>query len=539
MNQLSSLIEQIKQSSPIELVGAAFSLLLLIFGTFYFVSFLFFPTGEEVEGRPAAIKSDSILAACPPHAHASAFGKAHMPDFAHLDVNLCYELELDLNKNGNAFDAVARMTIRNGYSNPWPHLLFRLYPHSRLIFGGDIKIEHTLVDGVKVAARRILPDRTGLYVPLSQPLAAGESVQVTITFSAVLHEYGKNRQAYGLFTYTPSTVTLASWYPMLAVWDDELRVWQEHLPQDVGDAVFAESGYVQAKITSPERFALAASGVILNEQSNDGRKTYIIVAGPVRDLALVWLEGYQVAVSEVPEHGTMVRSWYQPGDELAADTALNTAQQALSVFNDSFGPYPFKELELVQVPLWNWGGMEYPQLILLADHYYKTNSDIQPELHPLVAHETAHQWWYSTVGSDVHTTPWQDEALAEWSSLLWLEKIHGNEAVQHRQAQLHQIFEQLQSIKGNPPLSQSTEQLRGNNHIYYALIYGKGALFLSQLRQEIGDDAFFAALRDYYSNNRFAIANPIDLLTTFEEQSQRSLDEFYNEWGVKKEEKKN
>ncbi|MGB0384325.1 MAG: M1 family metallopeptidase [Ardenticatenaceae bacterium] len=543
MNQQSSFFERIKERPFAEWAGGAITLLLLFVVAFYFANFLFFPTTEE--SAPLSMTTsepvDPILAACPPHAHASAFREDQVPDLANLGINLCYELLLNLNDAGNAFDAVAKVTIRNGYSTPWPHLLFRLYAHSPIIFGGDIKIEETLVDGVKVEGKRILPDRTGLYVPLSKPLNAGESVQVSIRFSGRLTEFGKQERAYGLFTYSPSTVTLASWFPMLAVWDDDKRVWHENLAQDVGDTVFAESAFMQAKITSPERFSLAATGVIWDEQSSDGRTTYVIAAGPVRDLTLVWLDGYQVVSTENENqnenggNGPIVRSWYQPNSEAAGIAALKTAQDALTVFSDSFGPYPFKELEIVQVPLWNWGGMEYPQLALLAEHYYRPNSDTQPELASLVAHEIAHQWWYSNVGSDVHATPWQDEALAEWSALLWMEKIHGNEAYQNRQAQLGYMWESLQAAEGNPPLSQSTEQLRGNQDIYYALIYGKGALFLDELRKEIGDDAFFAALRDYHTNNRFKIAPPIHLLTAFEARSQRPLDDFYTKWGVEKE----
>lgn len=540
MNKTSSLIEQLKQRSLLEWLGLILSVFFFLIVGFYLASLYASSSNEEAEIEVETPQVDTILAACPPKAHKRAFRQGQMPDFTRLGINLCYELELQLNEEGNRFEATAKITARNGHQHAWPHLLFRLYPHSRLVFGGDINIKEVMVDGEVVQSKRILSDRTGLYVPLAQPLATGESVQVTLTFDAQLQEYGKNPAAYGLFTHNQSTITLASWYPMLAVWDDEQRVWHDALAQDVGDAVFAESGYVQAKVNFPERFELASSGVRWREENENGQKSIIIVGGPVRDLALVWLEGYESATLEVEfeanEESTIIRSWYQPGQDAAAYTALNTAQEALLLFNNSFGPLPFKELELVSVPLWNWGGMEYPQLILLADHYYDPNSPTQPELANLVAHETAHQWWYSAIGSNVHQTPWQDEALAEWSVLLWLEEAHGLEDAQYRQAQLEYMFEQLQNMRGNLPLAQSTEQLQGDQNVYYALIYGKGALFLNQLRNEIGHDAFLAALRDYYQSNRFAIAQPNDLLTTFETHSQRSLHKIYRDWGIQEKE---
>ncbi len=540
MNKKYSLIEQLKRRSFLELLGVILTVFLFSTAGFYFASLYTSPVTPEPEVQRAESLPDTILAACPPKAHKTAFREGQMPDLTRLGINLCYELELELSEEGDRFEATAKITARNEYDYAWPHLLFRLYPHSRLVFGGDIDIKEVKVDGELVESKRVLSDRTGLYVPLAQPLTRGKSVEVTLAFTGILHEYGKNPAAYGLFSRSESAITLASWYPMLAVWDDEQGVWYDSLPQNVGDAVFAESAYVQAKVSFPERFDLASSGVTWREDRENGRKIAIIAGGPVRDLPLVWLEGYEhitvEANFEVTEESTVIRSWYKPSQDAAAYTALNTAKEALLLFNQNFGPYPFKELELVPVPLWNWGGMEYPQLILLADHYYDPNSPTQVELPNLVAHETAHQWWYSAIGSNVYESPWQDEALAEWSVLLWLEQVHGLEAAQYRQAQLQYMFDQLQNIKGNQPLAQTTEQLQGDPNVYYALIYGKGALFLNQLRQEIGNDIFLTALSDYYQANRFAIADSADLLTIFETHSQRSLHKIYRDWGIQKRE---
>jgi aminopeptidase N len=65
---------------------------------------------------------------------------------------------------------------------------------------------------------------------------------------------------------------------------------------------------------------------------------------------------------------------------------------------------------------------------------------------------------------------------------------------------------------------------------YGAIVYAKGALFFAALRDEIGDQAFFNALRNYYAENSFRIATNQDLLDAFEQASGRSLDSFYQEW---------
>ena len=80
-----------------------------------------------------------------------------------------------------------------------------------------------------------------------------------------------------------------------------------------------------------------------------------------------------------------------------------------------------------------------------------------------------------------------------------------------------------------------TESLRyferlGDPGIYSRIVYSKGALFFQALRDEIGDEAFFKALQEYYLDFQFDIAKPDDLLNIFEDVSGRSLDGFFEKW---------
>jgi aminopeptidase N len=63
-----------------------------------------------------------------------------------------------------------------------------------------------------------------------------------------------------------------------------------------------------------------------------------------------------------------------------------------------------------------------------------------------------------------------------------------------------------------------------------ALNYGKGALGFLAIRQQIGSESFDEAMREYSEEFRFGIAEPADLLATFERESGQDLDPLWQHW---------
>src|SRR6185312_5410791 len=72
--------------------------------------------------------------------------------------------------------------------------------------------------------------------------------------------------------------------------------------------------------------------------------------------------------------------------------------------------------------------------------------------------------------------------------------------------------------------------VKGNVRVFRALVYNKGAAVLHMLRRLLGDDAFFAGLRQFYMSSRFNKAGTEDLRKAMEEASGRSLERFFERW---------
>ena len=155
-------------------------------------------------------------------------------------------------------------------------------------------------------------------------------------------------------------------------------------------------------------------------------------------------------------------------------------------------------------------------------------------LEETIAHEVAHQWWAMAVGSDSIRAPWLDEALTNYSSMIYWEDRYGAaKAAEMRDTHLKQPYS-LARMMGAPdgPANLKTADY-SNNLQYGALVYGKAALFYQALREKMGDVAFFGALRDYYRDETNQLSNAGDLLAHFEQRApgqKAAIRALYQRW---------
>jgi aminopeptidase N len=377
------------------------------------------------------------------------------------------------------------------------------------------------VDGQR-GTSEIRANDTSLLVPLFETLQPEASVTISMTFDI---EIPQRTSGYVLFGYSQNIWSLPDAYPLLAFHDGS--AWREDLAPAYGDAVTAEAGLYEVRLTLPPTLTLATTGsVVGSTQDSGGHQVYHIAGGPLREFA--WLSSADYAVLETKAHGVDLRSFYLPGDEAAGQAALYTAAAALRIYSDAFGPYPYPEMTVVEAPL-RFYGMEYPGLNLIGKALYR---DFRAELEERVAHEIAHQWWYAQVGNDQINAPWLDEGLAEYSTATYYRQVYGqarvNTLVNQRWLAPYQVKVEngLDAVVNQPAAAFGQE--------YEVIVYAKAALFFDALRQEVGDDFYDVILREYLARYRWRIAAPDNLLRVAESVSGQDLDGLYYRWILSK-----
>jgi aminopeptidase N len=401
---------------------------------------------------------------------------------------------------------------------PLDALYFRLYPNLPG-YGGSMVIDKVVLDNTPVETSLEMED-SALRVSLDPPLPPGGVADLTLWFRETLP--ADTSAGYGLYAYADEVYAMAGFYPTIPVYDDE--GWNVEVAPPYGDATFTDAALYQVQMTVPDDLTVVTSGSTLETSDNgDGTRTWVAVGGPMRDFFVAMSTDYEVVSEEVD--GTQVNSYYRSAQDKGGKLALEYATDALRVFNQRFGPYPYTELDVAATPT-NAGGIEYPGAIVVAQGLYDEEGGF---FELATAHEVAHQWWYGIIGNDQLDEPWLDESLTNYSAYLYYEETAGSDAAS---VVKERVFE------GPYRGAQQSERDRGvagpvdsfSEQDYGAIVYGKGPLFFDALRARLGDEAFFAALQAYLKAHRYGVAYPDDLIAAFEETSGQQIEDLYEFW---------
>ncbi len=422
-----------------------------------------------------------------------------------------YLLDLAIDPQARRLSGRMRLEFRNTTGVPLRDVVLRLYQHFPPdIFGdgGDVRMDISEIVAQGSATQGMYEARrTVLRVPLPAPVAPDESIVLSLRYSA------------NIVSWAPrdGTFALPAFYPMLAVWQNGWRADITRFP----DRVFAEAALYAATITVPEGYTVVASGSTVSTATREGRTTFEVVTGPMREFAI---SVGRFAVARAAHDGIEVNVWHRPGiglESAARQVALHAAASLLSL-ESRFGAYPYRELD---IHLLSAGrgfdiGAEFPGLIVIL-----LNGRYTDETRYIVAHEVAHQWFYGMVGNDVYNEPWLDESFAQYAGVLVEEDWGGPVAAQR-------VYDQQVArlaARTRQPAGLSTAQY-GSWNTYYAAVYGRGAQFLHTLRGELGNEAFFGGLREYATTQRYGIATSDDIRAALERSSGRDLGPLFRRW---------
>ena len=326
-----------------------------------------------------------------------------------------------------------------------------------------------------------------LEIKLGKQLNPGDKISIDMKYnikipnSEVRFGYGKN------------TINITNWFPIACVNDD--RGWNLKGYEAVGDPFYSETSDFYVKILMPKKYKMSCTGNVVNEKSDDEKILYEIEAKKVRDFAFILSTKF--GINKDTYKGTSINT-YNLNEKLSSD-ATKMAKDSVRIFSELFGQYPYDTYSVVASDFYI-GGMEYPTLVMIDQSLYTEKNKFLLEY--VIAHETAHQWWYSVIGNDEISEPWLDEALTEYSTVLYFEEKYGKEVGD----KLIKTMEIQTKNHSSENIFKPTTKYR-NSTDYSLNVYTKGAVAFNEVRKEVGDEVFFNTLKEYYSTYMYENVN--------------------------------
>lgn len=339
-------------------------------------------------------------------------------------------------------------------------------------YGGAFSLLAVFQDNVALTNYSLNDQRLTLTLP--QPLQPNAATTLWIKFK--LNIPAKANE--GLFGYDFNQTDLVDWYPFVVPY---VNGWVLHDPMPFGEHLVYDVSDIELNLKTGADVVVAASA----PAEPNGEWTRYRLYG-ARTFTLSASDEFLVAESAVGS--VKIRSYYFDGYKAAGEGILYAAVQAVSIYSIKFAPYPYETLAIVQTDIHD--GMETDGLVFIASDFYgQYGGGAKNNLVSIGAHEIAHQWWYGLVGNDQAMEPWLDEMMATYSERIFYEFNY---------PRYGDWWWQFRVDYFSPTGIVDTNIYNGGNfRAYTNAVYLRGAHFMEDLRVRMGDENFYAFLKDY------------------------------------------
>lgn len=384
---------------------------------------------------------------------------------------------------------------------------------------GKIMVGQVRVDGEATAATRSGEDQTILEVPLKKKGTAMHQIDMQFELIVPLND--------GRLSYNDHAIWLGNWLPILAIKDQ--GGWRLDPYYPLGDPFYSEIADYHVTVTLPSGYQLASTGLeskaVMTEWRPSGGKRYELDARNVRDFAIVVMdETYREMSTQAG--ATLVRTWWQEGDDLEQVKRMHEAAvRSLAYYGEEFTPYPYEEYDVVKTGGF-FGGMEYPGIVFVEGGFFEEQRDYAAIV---VAHETAHQWFYGLVGNDEVREAWVDEGLTDYATMAFMQKYYGELGSKYVEMRKKQAMAAAQYTEQGLSVWQPLN-LFPTWQSYSDLVYSRAATMLWELREAWGEKAVHEALRRYVGEHRYEQGRGEDLIRVFSDAAGADAGDYFAYW---------
>ena len=353
-------------------------------------------------------------------------------------------------------------------------------------------------------------DGNVLTIVLNREVAAGALDSVTVYYHGSPGSSGFGSFATDKHNDVPVLWTLSEPYGASEWWPSK---------NDLTDKIDSIDVYV----VHPDGTHAASNGLLVGENSNgDGRlithwKHRYPIASYLIAIAVTnysrFSDTYTGSYSSFE-----IQNYVYPEDSASLRKQAQLVLPVLEIFEELYGPYPFRKEKYGQAQFGWGGGMEHQTMTFLGRGAFNLE---------IIDHELAHQWFGNTITCGSWRDIWLNEGFATYSSGLIYERMSPDLYWPKWK------YQNMSYVTMEPGGSVYCDDTTNVDRIFDSrLSYSKGALVLNMLRWVVGDKVFFDGLKSYFNDPalHFSFARTADFQRHIEETAGRDLNWFFSDW---------
>ena len=347
-------------------------------------------------------------------------------------------------------------------------------------------------------------DRDKLHITLADRLPAGAAMTVAVRYSGTPRPKRTPWGEVGFEELTEGALVAgqpngaSSWFPC-------------------DDHPSAKASF-RIQIATESAYLTLANGKLLSRRARAGMTTWTYEQSEPTSTYLITLQVGPYTRRRMAKNGVEIFSVLPDRLRREFDHDFGRQPQMMKLFVKLFGPYPLADGYTVVV---TDDDLEIPLEAQGISIFGANHCDGRRGSERLVAHELAHQWFGNSVTAQRWRHIWLHEGFACYAEWLWSDHCGERSADDWARHYHRRLVDSPQDLVLADP---------GPQDMFDDRVYKRGALALHTLRRRIGDDAFFALLREWTSRYRHASVVTDDFIALAAQYTEDSLRPLWAAW---------
>ena len=347
-------------------------------------------------------------------------------------------------------------------------------------------------------------DRDKLHITLADRLPAGAAMTVAVRYSGTPRPKRTPWGEVGFEELTEGALVAgqpngaSSWFPC-------------------DDHPSAKASF-RIQIATESAYLTLANGKLLSRRARAGMTTWTYEQSEPTSTYLITLQVGPYTRRRMAKNGVEIFSVLPDRLRREFDHDFGRQPQMMKLFVKLFGPYPLADGYTVVV---TDDDLEIPLEAQGISIFGANHCDGRRGSERLVAHELAHQWFGNSVTAQRWRHIWLHEGFACYAEWLWSDHCGERSADDWASHYHRRLVDSPQDLVLADP---------GPQDMFDDRVYKRGALALHTLRRRIGDDAFFALLREWTSRYRHASVVTDDFIALAAQYTEDSLRPLWAAW---------